>query len=662
VAGAAAAAAAGLRHFSSTSRAVTTAAPVGRFEILEEHGSTKVSGAWRKSMAQVSVVRRRRFDRPDPRLSISERSGSASIAAVSGLAVLIYSLSLVLPATAHLHAQSPVATLRARGGMVVSQSTLASEIGAAILSRGGNAVDAAVATAFALAVTFPEAGNIGGGGFLVVRLPDGSATSFDFRETAPRAADAAMFLDETGRYDRSRHHASLLSVGVPGSVAGLELAHRRLGRLPWGGLVEPAIAVARNGFRVSRGLADSLAEATEELARDPASRAQFTRDGAALREGDLLRQLELAMTLERIRSDGRRGFYEGETARLIVDAMARGGGLITLEDLASYEAIERRPIIGKYRDHEIISMGPPSSGGVALLQMLGILEGFDLARAGPRSALETHWITEAMRRAFADRARYLADPDHETIPVERLISETHTSRLRASIAHDRASRSTPGSFEWPPESSETTHFSIVDGSRMAVSLTTTLEESYGCRCTVPGAGFLLNNEMGDFNARAGLTTVGGLIGTAPNLVAPKKRMLSSMSPTIVAKDGRLVLVAGSPGGRTIINTVLGVLIGVIDHELSAQQAVDLPRIHHQWLPDELVVEPLALSADTWRLLETLGHRILLRKSPQGSAMCVRLLASGELEAGVDRRRGDGHAAVSELAPDEEIVPGRTGEK
>ena len=531
---------------------------------------------------------------------------------------------------------------------VASESAIASAVGARILERGGNAVDAAVATAFALAVTLPIAGNLGGGGFLVARSPGGEATCFDFRETAPRAATERMFLDAEGRYDRERHHWSILSVGVPGSVAGLRLAHERLGSLPWRDLVEPARELAEKGFPLSRGLAESLEEVLPSMAKYPASVAQFSREGKHLRPGEVFRQSDLARTLERIRDRGAEDFYQGETAKLIVAEMERLGGLIREVDLREYRAVERKPIRGTYRGHEVLSMPPPSSGGVALIEMLHILEGLDVAALGLRSARETHSIIESMRRAYADRALHLGDPDRVDVPVDRLISKEHARELRATIRPDRASRSSPTVFRWPTEGSETTHLSVIDRNRMAVSLTTTLEQAYGSRIVVPGAGFLLNNEMGDFNPVPGSTDEKGRIGTPPNLVAAGKRMLSSMTPTIVVRDGMPVLVVGSPGGRTIINTVLQVVLDFIDHGMPIQDAVDLPRFHHQWLPDRVFAEPRCFSPDTAKALEALGHIIATEPSIQGAVMALALRKTSDgrlrIEAGVDRRRPDTGAA------------------
>ena len=536
------------------------------------------------------------------------------------------------------------APYRAKNGMVVSQDLHASEVGRAVLQGGGNAVDAAVATAFALAVTHPAAGNIGGGGFMVVMLEDGTATTFDFRERAPAASRPDMFLDEKGEYDPARHHFSHLAVGVPGSVAGLYLAHQRLGKLPWKDLVEPAVRLAAKGFRLSPGLAAELAGRLKQFTKYPATLAQFSKEGDPYRAGDLLVQGELAETLGRIRDRGAAGFYSGKTAELLAAEMRRGGGLINMADLRDYKPVEREPVRGTFRGFDLISMPPPSSGGVALVEMLNLLEETGIQTAAFRSPGEVHLLAEAMRRAYADRARHLADADFVEVPVVRLTSKSYARTLAATIDPRKASSSSPTTFTWPAQGSETTHLSVVDSRKMSVALTTTLEYSYGSRIVVPGAGFLLNNEMGDFNPRAGLTTEKGLIGTKPNLVAPGKRMLSSMSPTIVAKAGRPVRVLGSPGGRTSINTVLGIIINHLVHGLPIQDAVDAPRLHHQWLPDKLLVEAGALSASTRAALEKMGHLVEQRSGKQGSAMAITVRRDGTLEAGCDRRRPDSAAA------------------
>jgi gamma-glutamyltranspeptidase / glutathione hydrolase len=528
--------------------------------------------------------------------------------------------------------------------MVVSQSDIASRAGADVLREGGNAIDAAIATAFALAVTHPTAGNIGGGGFIVYRPASGEPVAYDFREVAPAGASPTMFLRD-GKYDPALHHHSHLSVGVPGTVAGLHMAWKAHGTLPWTRLVEPAIALARDGFPVSVGLARSLEGQIPRFSRYPASMAQFTKDGTPYGPGDVLRQPDLARTLRRIAEQGPAGFYEGETARLIEQEMRANGGLITREDLEGYRAVRRDPLRGTYRGYEVIGMPPISSGGTALIQMLNILEGYDLSASGFGSARTVHLMAEAMRRAYADRARFVGDPAfNPDMPIERLISKEYAAELRRTIREDRASTSSPDSFVWPAESDETTHFSVVDKDRNAVALTYTLEYGYGSAIVVPGAGFLLNNEMGDFNAGPGLTTAEGLIGTEPNLARPGKRMISSMTPTILARDGRLFLVTGSPGGRTIINTVLQTIVNVVDHGMNAQEAVDAGRMHHQWLPDRITYERHAFSPDTLALLRQAGHTLNEGRAQGVAEVILVEPKTGVLQGGVDRRAPDGDAA------------------
>lgn len=531
-------------------------------------------------------------------------------------------------------------------GMVVSQNALASEAGVQALRDGGNAIDAAVATAFALAVTHPTAGNIGGGGFLIHRTADGQALTYDFREKAPAAAHPEMWLDADGNYDDEKHHSSHLAVGVPGTVAGLFAAWEDAGTLPWARLLAPAIALAREGFTVTHGLAKSLnTTGMRRFEPYPASVAQFTNEGAPFVAGDTLVQSELAATLERIAKAGPKGFYEGKTADLLVAEMAANGGIITHDDLKAYEAVRRAPILGTYRGYEIISMPPPSSGGVTMVQMLNVLEGYDLKASGFGSPRTLHLMTETMRRGYANRARYLGDPDfNPEMPLPRLLSKAYADTLRNSIDEGQASVSDPASFEWGFESPETTHFSVVDGDRNAVAVTYTLEYSYGSGIVVPGAGFLLNNEMGDFNGKPGLTDESGLIGTAPNVAEPGKRMLSSMSPTIVAKDGALFMVTGSPGGRTIINTTLQTILNVVDHGMNAQAAVDAGRIHHQWLPDRISYEAQLFSPDTLRLLEAMGHETRAQGRQGVAEVIVVNPETGVLEGGVDGRAPDGGAA------------------
>jgi gamma-glutamyltranspeptidase / glutathione hydrolase len=530
------------------------------------------------------------------------------------LAALSSALTTTSLVPALLCAQAPTTPapkppVSGQHGMVVSASTIASEIGSRVLQAGGNAVDAAIATGFALEVTHPTAGNIGGGGFMVIRFPDGRATTIDFREKAPLKAHAQMFLDSTGKYSSQIHHNSHLAVGVPGTVAGFALAHQKYGNAKWATLVDPAVKLARVGFAVTPGLARSLgSEGTlRKFGRYPASMQAYTKNGTPYAEGEIMKQPDLANTLERISQQGRDGFYKGQTARLLAEEMKRGGGFITEEDLARYQAKERAPVKGTYRGYEIISMPPPSSGGVAMIEMLNILEGFDLKSMGHNSARHLHHLTEAMRRAYLDRAKFLADPDFAKIPVERLTSKPYAVQLRKTIDPQKASPSAPADVTVASESDQTTHYSVVDASGLAVSVTYTLEAGYGSGIVVPGAGFLLNNEMGDFNAQPGLTDDSGLIGTEPNLARPEQRMLSSMTPTIIAKDGKLVAIVGSPGGRTIINTVLQVVSNIIDFQMSIQDAVSAKRVHHQWLPNRLSIEAGGATPEVVEQLKVMGH-------------------------------------------------------
>ena len=534
--------------------------------------------------------------------------------------------------------------IRARRALVITQSDLASKVGLEVIRTGGNAIDAAVATAFAMAVTHPTAGNIGGGGFLVFRSALGDATTFDFRETAPAGSHPQMWLVD-GRYDAQLHHNSHRAVGVPGTVAGLHLAWRTLGSKRWGDLLTPAVKLARDGFLMTDGLARSLERMLPEFRKHPASLAQFSRNGIPYRAGDVIRQRDLARTLQRIADHGPAGFYEGETAALIEKEMQAHGGLITCDDLRNYQARQRVPTRGIFRGFDVIGMAPPSSGGVTLQLMLNILDGFDLKANGAGSASNLHIMAETMRRAFAARAEHLGDPDFvSAMPLATLLSKEHATRLRATINPARASRSSPSLFTWTAESQETTHLSVVDEMRNAVALTYTLEAGYGSKIVVPGAGFLLNNEMGDFNAGPSLTDATGLIGTDANLARPGKRMLSSMSPTILAKDGRLFMVTGSPGGRSIISTVLMTILNVIDFGMNAQEAVDAGRMHHQWLPDRITLEPFGFSPDTISLLREWGHVVQLGANQGSAHVIVVNQQDGWLEGGVDRRVPDAGAA------------------
>jgi gamma-glutamyltranspeptidase/glutathione hydrolase len=553
--------------------------------------------------------------------------------------------AVLVCATTVLVVETNSSPVRAKHGMVVSQELTASRIGADVLQDGGTAIDAAVATAFALAVTHPTAGNIGGGGFIVYRPASGEPTSYDFREMAPARASPTMFLRD-GKYDFDLHHNSHLSVGVPGTVAGLHLAWTDHGKLPWRRLIEPAIVLARDGFVVTEGFSRSLMGILGELKKYPASYAQFSKNGVPYEAGETFRQPDLARTLERIAAHGPAGFYDGETARLIETEMTGHGGIITRQDLQNYKAIRRVPLRGTYRGHEVIGMPPISSGGTALVEMLNILEGFDLAASGFQSASTVHLIAESMRRAYADRARYLGDPAfNPDMPIARLTSKAYAAKLRTSIDPARAATSSPTTFQWPNEGNETTHVSVVDAARNAVALTYTLEYGYGSRIVVPGGGFLLNNEMGDFNAGPGLTNAEGLIGTTPNLAQPGKRMVSSMTPTILARDGKLLMVTGSLGGRTIINTVLLTVLNVVDFGMNAQQAVDAPRFHHQWLPDRMTYERNGMSPDTLALLRARGHALISAERQGVAEVIVYNAADDVLEGGIDRRAPDGGAGL-----------------
>jgi gamma-glutamyltranspeptidase/glutathione hydrolase len=515
-------------------------------------------------------------------------------------------------------------------------------VGAAVLERGGNAVDAAVAVGLALAVVLPEAGNLGGGGFLVHRAADGTARALDFRERAPLAADRDMYLDEHGE-PTDRSVTGHLAVGVPGSVAGLFAMHQELGSLPWPALVEPAIGLAE-GHVVDEIRHRQLAAAAERLARFPASAAQFLPGGAPPPAGSRWAQPELAATLRAIRDRGAAGFYEGAVAERLVGEMERGGGLITHHDLAEYRPVWRDPVVADYRGHTVLSMPPPSSGGVILALILNVLERDRPSAFG--SAELVHLEAESMRRAFIERNRSLGDPDFVDLPLERLLSDEFAAELFAQIDRRHATV-TPPFLPSPQESTETTHYSIVDEAGNAAAVTTTLNSGFGSAVTVAGAGFLLNNEMDDFATAPGRPNQFGLVEGESNAIAPGKRMLSSMAPTIVIDpDGRLLAVVGTPGGPTIITTVVQVISNLLDHEMSARAAVESPRIHHQALPDRLFYEPGGLSPGALRELRELGHRLEERAGWSGDvALVVR--SPGGFMAVADPRRGGGVAAAGE---------------
>jgi gamma-glutamyltranspeptidase/glutathione hydrolase len=541
-----------------------------------------------------------------------------------------------------IEGQARVLPVLARNGMVVAQEGKAARIGVDILERGGNAVDAAVATGFALAVTLPRAGNLGGGGFMLIRLAKEQKTiALDYRETAPAATTPEVFLNPQGLADPSKSRDSGLAVGVPGTVAGLAYAHEHYGsgRLALADLIAPAIALARDGIVVEDDLADSLPRATR-LRRYASSRAIFLRpDGSNFERGDRLVQRDLAGTLEAIARDGPPAFYEGSIAENIAKAVRNEGGRMNVADLAGYKPAERQALTGTYRGHEILAMPPPSSGGVHLLELLNVLEGFDLAALGAGSADAIHIEAEAMKIAFADRAEYLGDPAFASVPVASLISKKYAAQLRTGISLDRARpavdvrRVDPA----PPEGDQTTHFSIMDKDGNAVANTYTLNFSYGLGLVADGTGVLLNNELDDFAARPGAPNAFGLVGGAANAPAPGKRPLSSMAPTIVLKDGKVALVTGTPGGPRIITTVLGMLLDVIDFGMNIAEATDAPRIHHQWRPDELRVER-GLSPDTLRLLRAKGQNVV-EGSAMGSTATIAIRDGWIMGAADTRQRG-----------------------
>ncbi len=531
-----------------------------------------------------------------------------------------------------------------RSGCVVAAEPRAAAIGLDVLKAGGNAVDAAVATALALAVTHPEAGNLGGGGFMIVRMADGRTAAIDFRERAPSKADRDMYLDAHGDVDHDRSQWGALAGGVPGSPGGLALALDRFGSMPLAEVAAPAILLARDGFEVGPFLARDLDATRSRFARFPSSQAVFWRDGRPLREGERLVQTDLAGTLARFAAGGFDGFYRGETAKRFAAAIQAAGGVTTEDDLAAYEPKLRDVLRGTYRGYEILAMPPPSSGGVALLEMLNVLEAYDLGAAGFGSARTLHWTIEAMRRAYADRARWLGDPDHWQVPVAGLVSKDYATKLRATIDPDKVVPVEPGRPPGAKESDDTTHFSIVDADGNAVSCTTTINSTFGSGLVVDGLGFLLNNEMDDFSAKPGVPNQFGLVGGEANAIQPGKRPLSSMTPIIVEKDGKLRFVLGSPGGGRIINTVLQVLLDVVDHGMPLEDAVRAPRIHQQWKPETTFWERTAISPDTRAILESMGHTFAKRPRHIGRCQAVEVRADG-LRIGVSDPRSGGAAVA-----------------
>lgn len=546
---------------------------------------------------------------------------------------------------------------RADQGMVASVHELASQAGVEMMKEGGNAIDAAVATGFALAVVHPAAGNLGGGGFMLVRMSSGETHFLDFREKAPGKATATMYQDAQGNVVPMLSRVGYKAVGVPGSVKGMVHAQKKFGKLTLQQVVAPAIKLAREGFELDWAEARSLTN-DKNMANFPDSRRIFQNDGKGWRQGDVLKQPELARTLERIVANPDE-FYTGRMAREIAEFMQQGGGLITVQDLKNYEVVDRTPVRGTYRGLDIISAPPPSSGGIALIETLNILEGFDVAKAGFGSAEAIHLIVESYRRAFYDRAQFLGDPEFSSLPVIELSDKKYAEEWRASINPQRASAS--ARLERPkvsqaladyakrkpvkapaPESTQTTHYSVVDKDGNAVAVTTTLNGSYGSKVTIGSLGFLLNNEMDDFSSKAGVPNMFGLIQSDANLVGPNKRPLSAMTPTIVLKDGKLWLVLGSPGGPTIITTVANILVGVADFGLDIQQAVNAPRFHHQWIPDRIAMERNRFSPDTIKLLEERGHTVSFGLGGDGE--CIQIdLATGQRLGASDGRNARGKA-------------------
>jgi gamma-glutamyltranspeptidase/glutathione hydrolase len=575
------------------------------------------------------------------------------LAAFAGAASLIPAFSAAQESTKSVIPYRDEQPVRARHGMVVSIHHLAADVGLEMLRANGNAVDAAVATGFALAVVYPMAGNLGGGGFLLLRTHDGRATFIDFREKAPLAATETMYQDAAGKVIPGDSIIGYRSIATPGSVAGLVYAERKYGRLGLKRVIAPAIKLATEGFALTEEEAGDLAE--PGLANFPDSKRIFQRNGNLYKQGEIFQQPELARTLQRIAADPE-DFYHGKMAHELVDELKKGGALLTLDDLAQYKVAERKPVTGTFHDYTVLTAPPPSSGGIVLLSALNILEGYDLARLGDRSGASMHLITEAFRRAYMDRSDYLGDPDYQPIPVAELTAKKYAEAWRGSIHMDAASPSAtlhrpqgflpsaPETAGQRPEPQETTHYSVVDKEGDAVSVTTTLNGNFGSHVTSGSLGFLLNDEMDDFTAKAGVPNMFGLIQGRANAIAPGKRPLSSMTPTIVLQDGKLRFVLGSPGGARIITTVANIFLSATEGGMNIQQAVDAPRFHHQFIPDKLYLEP-GFSAEAVASLRTLGYELSISDHHWSNGECIAVdPRSGELEGGQDHRSHFGKAA------------------
>jgi gamma-glutamyltranspeptidase/glutathione hydrolase len=546
-------------------------------------------------------------------------------------------LSLVL--CVEVSARQPV---RAKHAMVVAQEPLAAEAGVQVLKSGGNAIDAAIAVGFALAVTHPSAGNIGGGGFMLVRLADGRTTFIDFRERAPEHASHNMYLDANGKPTRDSIDGWRAS-GVPGTVRGFELAHQKYGKIKWSEIMAPAIALAAKGHVLSYDEAEGMQRA-RNLAKYEESARVFQRGGKFYEPGDTFVEPDLARTLERISQNGAKEFYEGETAKKLAEAEAKNGGLITLADLKNMTAVERKPILGKYRGYDIIAPPPPSSGGVGILQMMAMLEESGYEKSGAGSAAEIHYVAETMRRYYADRNEYMGDPDFVKNPIAGLLDPAYIAKRRATIEPNRATPSDQVNPGHPKgsESTETTHFNVVDAEGNAVAVTYTLNGGFGSGVTAPGLGFLLNNEMDDFSSKPGEPNMFGLVQGEANSIAPNKRPLSSMTPTMLVKDGKLFMVVGAPGGSRIITGVMQVILNVVDFQMNAQEAIDFPRFHHQWKPDKLELEK-GISPDTVSLLRGMGYDVVQGPNVSVARVEAIVIDKGWLQGGSDGR-GDGKAA------------------
>lgn len=570
-------------------------------------------------------------------MKITPQSRSVSL-------VIVFSLLLCLaPFSLDARAFSP-APARAKHAMVASQHELASKIGVDILKKGGNAVDAAIAVGLALAVVYPEAGNIGGGGFMLIRSPRGVTNAIDYREMAPKGAHRDIFVDKNGNLIKGEGSSTVgyRASGVPGTLAGFEMAFRKYGskRISWAELVRPARLLAVNGYTLTHRLAELFKTYKSTLSQYPESKRIFLNDGRFYEEGDLLRQPDLGRTLARVERYGAKDFYSGVTAKMIADDMQANGGLITLDDLKDYQAKERTPLVGTYRGHQIISMPPPSSGGIVMLQVLNMMEGYSSSELPFGSAARFHLIAEAMRRSFADRAEYMADPDFANVPVSTLIDKKYAESRRSSINRRSASASKDirfGSIAGS-EPMDTTHYTVVDSLGMVVSNTYTINDLYGSRVTIKGTGILMNDEMDDFAARPGRPNLFGLIQGERNKVEPGKRPLSSMTPTIVLrKDGSVWFALGARGGPRIISAVMQSVMNVIDHGMDIQAAIDAPRIHHQWLPDEIMYEPFGMSPDTLSILSGYGHKFVDKPGNIASATGIMIDDKGVRLGAIDSR-------------------------